>query len=742
MANLFYNSDIDLEKIDETQDPKELVNVFGTLVDADSDQKIFPARQWVENFLYFAGVRDMNSRLSSGTVTGNSLLSSFQGASTGQGNLSRRRISKTFKACQIQASNVTRQKPSTKVWAESDNEVAVKKAKLSNILLDYYWDEDHEEDINYEAVLWALLTPLVARKDYLDFEFNKGRLWPKMSPVIGPDGGQAIGPDGKPMMQPIVDQNGNPIVEQHPWNKSELVSAFRLIFNPMAAWRGDIDYCGDYSVKRFNWIVQNFDKTEEGYHPENVAQLKKGIWKQTSTMALENALKQLTFGTFRSYRNFNYSNPVMKDGVTYLNFYLKPTANYPEGREICIANALLLYDGPSRCYRDMPFNWHPYSFLCYERVPGRMWGTSYAEKITDINRAYEQARTEWDQLRRTFSKPKLALPIGAQIDRDTITGDEQVWRYNPFGPDGGKPHYLNAPQPPSTILDDIKMTQSEFVEISGVTEIMQGIRPQGVSTFRGLEVLREEATNSQNNWIRMNENFIQTSQTNKLYNMKAALKYHDPSLVNAVKMFKKMNHNLTDIDIVEFTGDSLGGYVKIEPYSSIGKSKLALQEKFMSLGQMGVLGDIVNDPDLNEEYKRKMDVSGFERPQNKQVIYARYENQIMLSAQEKGMPLNPPVMPWHDPVLHIREVDQLLLDPTLQDKPLIMKSLIAHRDAHMAQLAEQQAKAAMQQAQMGAQGEGPSAPQEAAKQNGLQPPPKQDLLFAPDSGGAQGMDAG
>lgn len=720
-----YSYDIDLDALDGETDPRRVIQILQNTVTADSDFKIYPARQWMENFLYYSGARDFQARFGATTITNNSYLSMVSAQSGSLNAVTRRRISKTFKACQVQAANATRQKPSVKIWPESDDERSVKKAKLSNILVDYLWDVDYEDDMNYAAFLWALLTPAVARKDYLDFEFNKGRIWPVMQDSVDPMTGQ-------PIKVPVVNANGEEVLEPYPWNKSELVSAFRLIFNPNATWMNDIDFIGDISVKRIGWLNQNFSRRDEGYYPNALNHVKKGSYTTTSCMALEDAIKQLTFGTYRSYRNFGDVAGHVKDGVLFGNFFFKPTPNYPEGREICFANDQIVYDGRSRVYHEEPTRWHPYSVMTYERVPGRLWGTTYAEKIVDINRAYEQSRTEFDQLRRTFSKPKLALPIGCQIETDTVTGEEQLWRYNPYGPDGGKPAYLNAPQPPTTIVDDIKLTDADFTYMSGTTEIALGIRPQGVTTFRGLEILREESNNAASNTIRMFEQFIQKGQQNKLDNLRICLRYPDKSLVNGIKIFKKMNQYVTDIDIKDFTGENLSGWVKIEPFSSIGKSKLSLQEKYISLAQMGVLGDVANDPDLNNEMKRKMDIMGFDRPENRQVTYARYENQLMLQAEEMGTIIDPPVQEWHDDILHIKEIEALLLDPTLQDKPLILQSLIAHRNDHLTQQAKKM------NAAMAAQVNTPSSA--AQKPGGGEAQAKDQTLFAPETGGSGQME--
>lgn len=707
MARLQSNTsyDIDLSKLETIDDPEQVINMIGQAIDGDSDFKILPARQWTENFLYFSGVRDLATR-ASGTVVGRQLGGNIP--QSGQ-TIRKRHIAKTFKAIQVQASNITRQRPGIKVWPEDDDETAYKKAKMSNMTLDYLWSEDCEEDTYYAAILWALMTPAVARKDYLTYEYNRSRMWPVENKVQVPT--QRIDPQtGQPMLvneeeiQQETDSEGNPVFEQHPWHKSDLVPATRLIFNPTATWSTDVDFVGDVSIRRLNWVRQNYAIDKEGYFPQNVDQVTPGLWKYTPIMALETAFQDLSFGSSRTSRNFAYGSMPLSDGVVHAHFFFQPSPYYPEGREVAIANGVMLYDGPSRYYREIPSTvWHPYSFMCYERNPARLWGTSYAEKLTDLNRAYDQARMEFEQQRRTFSKPKLMMPIGAGVDRDIVTGNEEIWRYNPYAADGGKPAYLTPPNISNTITDDIKFQQQEFVEISGVTEIMQGIRPQGVTTYRGLEVLREEASNSANNFIRMYENFIQRSQHNKLECVRKSMTKADTNFTKALRVFKRMNQYITDVDVQDFIGDDLAGFVKIEPFSTIGKSRLATQDKYMQLAGIGALGDITNDPDLNTEFKRKMDIDGFDAPRNRQVEYQRHENQLMQQSDKMGQAINPPIQEWHDDTIHLREIDNVLLDPTIfesADKQLFVQSLMMHRQAHMERIAMRQAAQMKQMMEM------------------------------------------
>lgn len=727
MAGSYSIPDLDLDKLDHTDDPKVLVGALSNLINQDSNSKIWAARQWMENFYQFAGLRDVSSRGGQGSVTNNSMTPFYPNSSQRNSQL-RRRVPKTFKAVQIQAANITKQSPTIKCWPVDESEAATKAAKLSNITLDYLWEKDNEDALSHESVLYALMTPLVARKNYLDYSFNKSRIFPKFAK--DPATGMLL------RNAPVLDAKGQPILEQHPWNKAEIIPAFRLIVGSSEGRTSDLDFAVDITYKRLSWLHDNYMKDAPGYFPHECQKVQKGDWNFTALMAMELAIKQVGFGGLRYYKN-GYGYGDMKDQVVIVSAYLRPSKNFPEGRKIVLANGTCVFDGSSDAYIERYDMWHPYSFLTYEQVPGRPWGTTYAEKITAIATAYEQCRTEFDRLRRTFSVAKMAMPIGAELDVDTITGDEQVLRYNAFGPDGGKPAYLNAPQPPSTIIDDIKITAGDFTEGSGVTEIMQGIRPQGVTTYRGLEVLKEEANNAQAPFIKANERFLCTSQIIKLENVRKAMVYPSKEFSSALRIFKKQNNYITDVEINDFTGPDLLAIVKIEPDSTIAKSKLAQQEKLMTMAQEGVLGDIVGDPDLNREFKIKMGISGFESTKNQHVIMAKHENEQMLQSGKVGQPVVPPVYPWHDDPIHIRECEIILNDPTMQDKPLVIQSVIQHRMLHEQQAAQKmaaqmEAQAAMSQMTMPQPGK--ALTQERKKGNN-----NQKQIFDQGSGGNGGQ---
>lgn len=725
MAGAYSIPDLDLDKLEHTDDPGVIVAMIQNLIQQDSNSKIWAARQWMESFFQYGGLRDIGFR-GTANVLNNTL--QYPGAAGGRGNSSglRRRVPKVFKAVQIQAANQSRQRPTINCWPVNESEESSKDAKLANIVLDYFWDKDQEDDLSHESVLWALLTPMVARIDYLDYSFNKNRIWPKFKK--DPNTGMLL-PD------PEVDAHGKPILEQLPWNKTDIIPAFRLIVGSTEGSVREPDFVTYIQFKRLSWLHDNYLKNAPGYYPYECENVSRGTWQFTALMAMEMAIRQVGFGGLKYYRN-GYGFGDMKDVITIATTFIRPSKNYPTGRKIAIANGSVVFDGASDAWSDVYETWHPGSFLSYEKMPGRVWGTSYAEKITSIATAYEQGRTEFDKLRRTFSVAKMSMPIGSEIDVDTITGDEQILRYNAFGPDGGKPAYLNAPQPPTTIVDDIKMTQQDFVEGSGVTEIMQGIRPQGVTTFRGLEILKEEGNNAQAPFIRMNESYHCRAQMQKLENIRKCLVYPDQNMANAIRIFKKMTNYVTDVEIGNFVGKNLLAMVKIEPDSSIAKSKLAQQEKLITMAGQGALGDIVNDPDLNREYKQKMGVSGFETVPNQHVAMAKHENEQILSSEKMGKPIVPPVYPWQDDAIHIRLCEKILNDPTMQGKQLIMEAALQHRQMHEQQQAMKFAQQLQQQMMMN-EAQMPDVkgkPKKGLTQKG-QNDKDGEMMFGPSTGG-------
>ncbi len=714
--------DINFNKIDGMLQ-QELVQLSNRLIDDHLDYNKSSSRQWIENYLFFAGSpNSISNNMNRSTVTGRSVDVRFKRkrATTS--------VPKIFKAVKIVASDLTRNRPSIKVVPVSDEEVDERKANLSNILLDYLWDVDDEEKRYKELVTSSLLFSVVARKDTLNFGYEMSRLWPKLVEDRDPDTGQTT------MVQVKDPNTGEPIFEQLPWPKSEVISSFRLLLPPNADNVMDVEWVGDVSIKRKDWIEQNYGIEDEGFLPDNIDKVRGG-GRLPKMLAIEELMKKMSFGN----GSIGADDVVLgEDQVVHVHLFIRPTKEFRRGREIAIAGEQVVYDGESRYYYEEPdVNYHPYSFLSYGDVPGRVWGASYVEKLTTLQKEYDESRREVSEIRRKLSRPKMLMPTGSQIDRGAMTGDIEVLRYNPFGADGGKPSFLSPPALPSTVVEDLNLRNSEFQEISSVTEIRQGIHPKGVTTFRGLNILREEATNSENNPIRNFERAIEKSQLLKLLNLKKSLIYPNRSLISSLKIFKRKYKSVSDVDIIEFVGDDLGGSVSVEPLSTVAKSSLAHQEKIFEMAKLGVLGDIVNDPDLNNEFKKVVGVTGFDTPTNKQVRLARHENRLMLQADKLGDIVQIQVEQWHDDVLHIREIELMLLDPNLNKNSMAYKSLELHREQHIRALAFKQAQSLKNAAPGNAEqiSSEVAAEQGVGKGGGQTPPPRDKVSNQDENNG-------
>ena len=694
---LFGAVDLDLYELERAKDPDVISKMISQLYDNDNYYKQKICNQWYENILFFSGNQYNYVPIRSAAVSGSSA------AVFRMKYQPRRIINKVFKATQAIASSMTRHRPSIKIYPDSDDAKSEAKAKLSNLLIDYLWDEDMEEEFYYEAVLWSLLTSTVLRKDFFDFSFNPEGLIPRVnwreatSTVY--DCPNCNTPSPNPQCdicrQPLSemfarqkteivpdiqkDEEGNILHDQMPWHKSSIVNIFRAILPQTAGSERDMDFVGEVSIQRYDWLLQNFNRKAPGYTGEVLNITPGKASKITTVLALEQSLKWMTAGRpVGVFGNLRYDT-IMKDGVVMIEIYVKPSPRFPKGRMIVWADDKILYDG------DSPYQkFHPYKLYRYELFPGRIQGISYVDNLIDIQRSYNEARNEWQLVRRTMAYPAWLIPLECNVPRGTITGQPNI--VIPYrGSSGQTPSRIQGASPSPIMTQDVSQCAQEFMEISGTQEVLLGRRPQGVTTYRGLDLLLEQATSVMAPSIsRFEQSLVAGGQQNKLWVLRECLKYPRADLTKALKVFHKMNPRITDIEIKDFIGDDLGGRIVVEPYSSIPKLKMAQNELIMQMAQMGVLGDIVNDPALNREFKQKMGLIGFDKETDKAVKFANVVVEQLLNG------VYTPPMKYQNHPIFVKVLMDELNDPQSLNWPPNVRQLFERRiEETIAQLAQE-----------------------------------------------------
>jgi hemerythrin superfamily protein len=138
----------------------------------------------------------------------------------------------------------------------------------------------------------------------------------------------------------------------------------------------------------------------------------------------------------------------------------------------------------------------------------------------------------------------------------------------------------------------------ELEKIANVTEIIQGMRPAGVDTYRGLQLLRDAADSSESELYGRWHEFIRNTSENKLAILQECIKFNSPDLTQMMETVR-LNENMGIYQVKEFTGEDLRNNLNlvIEEIDYAGQSKSAEIDRLSGLIKSGLLAPMdIDDP--------------------------------------------------------------------------------------------------------------------------------------------------
>ena len=157
-----------------------------------------------------------------------------------------------------------------------------------------------------------------------------------------------------------------------------------------------------------------------------------------------------------------------------------------DGRHAILAGDLYLYKGT---WKTKTF---PVQIIRYTEVPGRLWGIGLMQPLLDLQRLYNEQRTQVVHNVKLMGNPKWAIPKTAGINSSALTNrpGEKIF----FNPAGGAPQQIQPVPLPGYVLDSITRTQAEMHDVAGIHSVSLGKRAVGVSSGKAMQVLTERDT--------------------------------------------------------------------------------------------------------------------------------------------------------------------------------------------------------------------------------------------------------
>lgn len=199
------------------------------------------------------------------------------------------------------------------------------------------------------------------------------------------------------------------------------------------------------------------------------------------------------------YTTYNYAmkSSRTKNSALVIEYYEKPTKQFPKGRFIVIAGGqLALYAEklPYRCGDDGEY-WYPFTKQVCIPNPGCFYGTSILERVLPLQRRYNAVRNRMAEYLNRIAIGVWVAEEGTILNLDQLETEGTYPGCVVFYGRGTTrpPELLENPvMPPEMSYEDGKLI-NDFYRISGVSELArESGAPTGIGSGIALDILREQ----------------------------------------------------------------------------------------------------------------------------------------------------------------------------------------------------------------------------------------------------------
>ena len=369
-------------------------------------------------------------------------------------------------AVRTEVAKLTKQRPVFTVTPRTGDQEDVEAAYVAEQLLEYEWTHLEMRDKLLRALHWSRICGAGFLKVTWDSTVGDG-----FEALVGPDGKPIPGPNGAPLtgMDPalISEQLGVQVTSKSVKQGDvsvEVRSPFQVFVDPIAERFDEVEWLIEQSVRSVEYVKRrwNHDAKPDANANPGLVEARLG-------------------GSLTGQNNYK--------GVRISELWQKPNSEFPNGRRVVwVADKVLFED-------TKPYDPMPYVMFKGIEVPGRVWPTSVVEQLrgpqTELNKIKSQIAENRNRVGNPTvlaSKQSIADPNAFESAMAQPGG---IFYYDDNNGPNAAPAYLQAPQLPGYVLQEIDRIEQSIQEISGQHEITAGNVPSGVTAASAINLLQE-----------------------------------------------------------------------------------------------------------------------------------------------------------------------------------------------------------------------------------------------------------
>lgn len=396
--------------------------------------------------------------------------------------------------------------------------------------------------------------------------------------LFGPDG-QPLKPEGKksPMraddpkaeiLLQLAQQQGVAIQEKEVAKGDmavDVISPFEIYPDPLAK---SIDEC--------EWIIEEKIRSRE-------------YMQKTYGMKAITEDAEVPVGVAESrHANASTDGRNRAKGVRVFEYFCRPNRKYPNGKWVVWANDKVLQN---TTIEDSPYSDFPYVMFSSNLVPGRFWPTSITTQLrgpqTDLNKLQSQIRENAIRI----GNPSVAISREANVQWTGKPGEKVMFSDTV---QNALPSFIQPPEIPVYVREEINRIQDSIKEISGLHEISNASVPAGITAASAINLLQEADDSRLGPEIQLMEKTLSIAGN---YILKLRAKWTDD---------QRMIHMAGDDgkwDIFSFKGEMLENVLNVDVQAGSGmpQSKAARQAAMQELLNLALQYNVP----LNQRAMRK-----------------------------------------------------------------------------------------------------------------------------------------
>jgi hypothetical protein len=429
----------------------------------------------------------------------------------------------------------TKQRPVWTTIPNSGDDADISAAELSERIMEGKWRDLCMQEKLFDVLMWADICCAGFWKICWDGSAGK-----KVEVVIDANG------------NPMQDENGRLLYKsQVPSSMAistktisqgevslEVRNPFEILPDPLAK---DIDSC--------EWIIEEVVQSEEYVRSHFDVELS-GDTEVSAGPSDSRFFPAWRMGGSTSYK-----------GVKVRELWLKSNTQFSKGRHVVWAKDKVLRD------EDNHYEGLPYVMFSGVQVPGRFWPTSLVDQLREPQIELNKAKTQIRQNAQRIGNPALLKDRNAQVFYSGVPGEEVLY-------DGtmanAAPSYLQPPEMPRYVSEDVDRILNTIREISGQHEVSNATVPTGVTAAAAINLLLEQDD---------------TRLGVTITEMETSLGYSGQMVLKLIAEYYQEERMVTLVgedsayDFISFRGASLKGntQVEVQAGSQFPSSKAAQQ---------------------------------------------------------------------------------------------------------------------------------------------------------------------